>query len=320
MAMSNTLELVDLDGTTNTLDLQASLDEREGEIFHYFVGAAQHIADFLNGDDNLIDVSDIFEGIKVASISVIFPERAHLKNWGTFPNSEKVQVPVTPAVDHMQVLKPAAAHYLRDLQSGLSPGELLYQRIDQFFARDWGFGLFKAGSSASLPHTNMEEDAITALDRALVNERLITIFTNSAPEKAAAMLGRAGFEDRIVKDRVEKGKIGAIGWAKKWLINTDLPSDSVDLSEYYPDQISLDLRRGVYHDRVTELMESTGADRVAMYTDIPELDLYPLWRWFGDRARLAMKTNPMSAPESIAAAEGIMQADVSDRLSDLMAA
>lgn len=179
--------------------------------------------------------------------------------------------------------------------------------------------MFAYASNASLSHTSMEQDAINALEERVRNNALIAIFTNSSPEKARDMLTRAGFGSRIINDSVEAGKIGAIGYGKKWWVDTSLPTDNVDLSRYFkPDQINLDLRRGEYKKKVDALMAHTGANKVAMFTDIPELDSYPLRAWYGDRALLGMKTNPVSAEESIHAASEILNMEISNKLSVLM--
>ena len=65
-------------------------------------------------------------------------------------------------------------------------------------------------------------------------------------------------------------------------------------------------------------MEEAGTSQVFMASDIPELDHYPLQAWYGERARLAMKINPTSAPESIAAFEGLISGRASENLAELV--
>ncbi|MBI4975160.1 hypothetical protein HZC20_00645 [Candidatus Peregrinibacteria bacterium] len=120
--------------------------------------------------------------------------------------------------------------------------------------------------------------------------------------------------------------VGAIGNTKKWCVDTTLPSSSVDLSGYYPDTIELDLRRRFYYEKVRKLMADSGAGRVAMFSDIPALDLYPLWDEFGGRrvadpnVFLGMKINPISLDEDVRAVVGITGATVSRSLRELYGA
>lgn len=317
--MGRVLELVDLDGTTNTLDVRGALENNEdGEILAYVRAASEFVAKSIGLDEK--DYDEVFEGIKGAMLADVYPNRARLAYWGTFPMGDGgAPMPVTPAVDHMQLTKPAVEIYLK-MRMDSEPAESdAAKKIRDFLSGSWGFDMFAHASKASLDKTHIEQDAVVALESRLSKDALIAILTNSSPEKATSMLRRAGFGDRIVENGVERGKIGSIGNGRKWWVNTGLPASSVDLSRYYPDNIQLDIRRGDYKKLVAALMAGVDADEVAMFTDIPELDLYPLREWYGNNARLGMKTNPVSAPESISAAKGILGASVNSKLSALMA-
>jgi hypothetical protein len=323
LTQTNTLELVDLDGTTNTLDIKKVLEENiEGEILAYLRAAGEFVARGIwpeQGEPSDGFKCEVFDGIKEAILTEVYPNRARLKYWGTFPMGDDIVLPVTPAVDHMQVTKPAVTLYLNQRLATEEDGSPLARRITEFLSTSWGFGMFKHASAESLPHTHIEDSAAAAIEERIRRNALIAIFTNSSPEKAVKMLTGAGFGDRIVEASVKRGGIGAIGNGKKWLVDTNQPEALVDLSEYYsPDRILLDIRREAYRVAVEELMTAHGADKVAMFTDIPELDSYPLRAWYGDRALLGMKTNPMSAEESINAAIGILKAAVDSNLGRLM--
>ncbi len=319
--MSDTLELYDLDGTMIDIDVERGLDKQSNdEVQHYFIAAAQFVA-----DQTGLDADEVFEGMKVAMLGDIFPNRAKFENWASFPAIDKTPVKVTPAVDHY-LLTPRAIELFLNRRLAQEQQEdqqsPVVTKIREFLAEDWKFSLYSFASEASLPHSHISEDAIAVIEDRLRNNALATVFTNSSAAKAETLLAKAGFfGERFVSGNVERGKIGAIGGAAKFEVDTSLSSDRalLDLSNFYGEEVILDLRRRRFRERVDGLLSSTGAERIFMATDIPELDLYPLRAWYGDRIINAMKTNQASAPESIAAARALLNARISDKLSDLVA-
>lgn len=313
----NTLELYDLDGTMNRIDVLAALEgQSNDEVQHYIVAAAEYVAEKVG-----LSTDEVFVGIKTAMLVEVFPNRAKFENWASFPAADKTPVKVTPAVDHFLLMARAVEVFLQNRlsQEGDKENELT-RKIKDFLAQSWGYPLFAHASEVALPHSHLSEDACSVIEDRLRAQALAVIFTNSSTSKAVALLKKAGFGDRISVGAVERGKIGAIGGAAKFQVDTSLPPDEIDLAEFYGPGAVLDLRRRLFREGVDNLMQATGANRVAMFTDVPELDSYPLNRWYGDRAIHGMKTNPVSAPEGIAAARQLLRAAISDDLSELVLA
>lgn len=313
----DTLELYDLDGTMNEIDVLAALEgQSNDEVQHYIVAAAEYVAEKVG-----LSTDEVFVGIKTAMLLEVFPNRAKFENWASFPAADKTPVKITPAVDHFLLTARAVEVFLQKrLSQECTKDNDLTRKIKAFLESNWGYPLFAHASEAALPHSHLSEDACSVIEDRLRAQALAAIFTNSSTAKAVTLLKKAGFGDRISVGAVERGKIGAIGGAAKFQVDTALSRDEIDLSYYYGQGAVVDLRRRLFREGVDNLMQATGANRVAMFTDVPELDLYPLARWYEGRVLCAMKTNPVSAPEGIAAARQVLRGAISDKLSDLVLA
>lgn len=315
---SDVLELYDLDGTMNDIDVESGLAGESGdEVQYYFIAAAEFVAEKTG-----LSADEVFGGMKVAMLGDVFSDRAKWENWASFPAVNKSPVRVAPAVDHYLLTPRALEVFLnkRLIQEGDLDNELT-RSIKGFLASNWKYPLYVHASEVSLPHSHVNDDALRVIEDRLRKNALATVFTNSSAAKAEDLLRRAGFGNRVVSGSVERGKIGVIGGAAKYEVDHSLAVDGraqIDLSDFYGPGTVLDLRRKRYQDRVAALMSSTGARRVAMFTDIPELDSYPLQAWYGDKAIHGMKTNQSSAPESVNAAQELLGAKVSAKLSDLV--
>lgn len=309
------LELYDLDGTLTTTDAIGALEGRhDDEVFHYIVAAAEFI-----GRELGLPIQEAFQEIRRILISQVFPARAKPEFWGTFPASDGTKIPISPAVDHYLLTAQAVRVFLEKRLQQENPGSEAFRKIQEFLATDWEYPLFKFASDISLPYGHLDDDAIGVLQQRLGSNALAAIFTNSSIERAEALLRKAGLQARIEKDGITRGKIGVMGNAMKFQVDPSLPEGPdthIDLLPFWMD-IKLDLRRRVYREKVEALMRTLGTTEIFMATDIPEIDLYPLRAWFGHSAILAMKTNPSSAPESITAAQALLNAKISPQLSEL---
>lgn len=311
---SQTLELYDLDGTLNEIDVPGALEGNgSAEVKVYLEAAARFVANKIPS----LRVEDIFEGIK-AGMREVFPNRSKLSHWASFPDAQKNSTRVCPAVDHFLLTPHAIRAYLSTCEEA-----------QEFLASDWQYDLYKFCSTETLPHAEIDDDAKGALSTRLTQEALMVVLTNSAPSKAVEMLTKAGFGDHLLVGGVERGKIGVVGDAKKFevdlLRNVDHSLGKgtrygavLDLGAYFEPGAILQLGRAHYHEIVARLMEQSGARSVWMASDIPELDLWPLHNWEKFNSQLAMRRNPTSSQESINALTGeSIPLSISDRLSVL---
>lgn len=316
MNNSKLLELYDLDGTLTTIDIHASLEGRGGkEVLEYVVAAAEHVAQKTD-----LPTGEVFDGIKAAIIG-IFPDRMKAEHWAVFPASDKSPKKIFPAADHFILVQAAVMRFLQERLNKEGRESESGKRIAEFLESSWINSMYQHANAASVPHAEMDEDAVWAVEKRLRAGALAAVISNSSTDKVNRLLSRAGFGDYIVQDRVEAGKIGAIGNAKKWLVDVDVPETEenvVDLSAFgLP--VKLDLRRKFFQDRVKTLMTEAGAERVFMATDIPELDSFPLEVAFGrGQVQHGIKVNPTGTPESIEAARVLLGAKISTRFSELV--
>lgn len=307
-----TLELYDLDGTLNAIDVPGALEGRgSAEVRLYLEAAARYMA----GKIPSLHVEDIFEGIK-AGMKEVFPNRAKLSHWASFPNTQKTRLPICPAVDHFLLTPHAIRAYLSTCEEA-----------KDFLASNWEYDLYKFCSTETLPHAEIDDDARGALDTRLTQEAMMVVLTNSAPSKAVDMLTKAGFGDHLLVGGVKRGKIGVIGDGRKFEVDSTWsgPKETrygseIDLSADFEPGAVLQLGRKHFHDTVAALMKKSRAKSVWMASDIPELDLWPLRNWTKFRPEIAMRRNPTSAQESINALTGhSVPLSISSSLSALTA-
>jgi len=324
IANPDELHLFDLDGTLNTIDVQASMENPEQgdpEIIHYLAGVSRFVEEASG-----LPYEAIFHGIR-EKVLADFDKRATLDYWGRFAAKKEAGVPkeyfaVTPAVDHYLLIQRAVRGFLEDQKAmiqGVAGGDP--SKIDRLLdpGRNLAHEVYTAGSQASVQQSEIEDAGKAVLDDGLSKNQPMAVLTNSSPTKAMSMLQKAGFADRhLLENHVQPGKIGVVGWACKFEVDRAMEQAVLDLTEFYGERILLDLRRGAFRQRVAEFMEEAGTSQVFMASDIPELDHYPLQAWYGERARLAMKINPTSAPESIAAFEGLISGRASENLAELV--
>lgn len=294
------LELYDLDGTLNEIDVPGALEGKgSAEVRFYLEAATRYVA----GKVPSLRTEDIFEGIK-AGMKEVFPNRAKLSHWASFPDAQKNRLPICPAVDHFLLTPHAIRNYLSTCEEA-----------KDFLASSWEYDLYKFCSAETLPHAGVDDDAKGALDTRLTQEALMVVLTNSAPSKAVEMLTRAGFGDHLLVGGVQRGKIGVIGDGRKFEVDNlrNVPHSlgkgtrygaALDLSAYFEPGATLQLGRAHYHEIVSNLMEQSRAKNVWMASDIPELDLWPLRNWTRFNPEIAMRRNPTSSPESIRALTG----------------
>ena len=182
LGQSNTLEIFDLDGTCNEIDVAGALEGKgSAEVRVYLEAAARFVAAKIPS----LNEAEVFDGIK-AAMKVIFPDRAKFENWASFPTADKNTTRVCPAVDHFLLTPLAVKAYLSTCPEA-----------KPFLESDWKNDLYQFCSNASLPHAEIDDDAKGALDDRLSRDALMVILTNSKPSKALQMLKKAGYsEDR----------------------------------------------------------------------------------------------------------------------------
>lgn len=319
---SRILELYDLDGTLNEIDVPGALEGKGSpEVVEYLNAAARFVCNelpSLKGQE-----ADVLEGIK-EGMRTIFPDRSKLKNWASFPNTQKVNTPVCPAVDHYLLTPHAIRAFLSSRLLSLEASSPTAKEIQTFLGRDWQYPLYKFCSAATLEYAAIDEDARTTLDRRLTADALTVVLTNSDTAKARLMLTKAGFGDHLEIGGAKQGKIGVIGGARKFEVDPtwEGPENSrfgksVDLSAFFESGAVLDLRRKHFHDTAAGLMEASGARKLWMASDIPELDLWPVANWTDFEPEVVMRRNPTSSKQSIMAMVRSVPFRVSDRLSVL---
>lgn len=312
----NILHLVDLDGTANTIDIKAALEGRGcPEIHHYILAAADFVA-----KETDLPKKTVFDGLKTSILTQVYPQRDQYQYWGSFPSTTDEPVKIVPAVDHFMLVIAAVPLVLKDELVKAGQNTPTGNKIKTFLESKWVHPLFKFSSDASLPHAEIEEDAREALEDILSRDELVAILTNSSPEKARILLERAGFGDRIQAGGVDSGKIGAIGNTRKFQVDLTQPTEGafLDLSPYFGFQVHLDLRRRVFRGLVRKLVEETRVQAIRVYSDMPEMDIFPLAAEFGTQARHGMKLNPCSVEGSIRAARALIGTVTENSLSALV--
>lgn len=315
--MGQLLELYDLDGTLTTEDVVAALEGKGcREILEYVIAASEHVSQKTG-----IPVGEVFDGIKTAIIGTVLPNRLQAQYWAEFPASDKSIKLICPAADHFFLVKRAVEHFLNErLQVEGSQSES-GKKISAFLDSLWTYPLFQHASDVSLQYAHIDEDAVQGLEQRIRAGALAAVISNSTTDKIKTLLERAGFGSHITQGRVERGKIGMIGDAKKWLVDVTIPvtdENILDLSRFdLP--VPLDLRRSFFQRRVQEIAASVRAECVLMVSDIPELDLFPLEIAF-ERVSVehAVRVNPVSVPQSIEAARVLLGARISTRFSELV--
>src|SRR3989338_6965088 len=188
---SHTLELYDLDGTLNSIDVPGALDGKGSpEVTEYINAAVTFLTSQIPELKRLeVDVLRKIQG----GMRLIFPQRSKLEYWATFPNTDKQQTKICPAVDHYLLTPHAVRACLNSYLQVLDADNPLHQSITRFLATNWQYPLYAFCSAATLEHAAIDENAQMALDGRLTRDGIIVVFTNSKPQKAEIMLRKAGF-------------------------------------------------------------------------------------------------------------------------------
>lgn len=292
-------DLFDADGTLNEIDMEGALAGKPGtlEVQYYFRAAVRFAAEKTG-----IPRGEVDERLRDLILREVFPQRANPNFWGKL----QTKLATSPAVDHFLLIEAAVRrlHPVFNTTPGLTSE------------------LYRAASAAAHEHATIDDDARGVLDNLLTRNRIVGITTNSSTRKIDDMLERAGLGRFIMHDHLAPGRIGVIGDAFKFAVDEsmpDSPQEHLDLSGYYGAGIQLDLRRKVFRERVRKACTEAGVTGVRYVSDIPELDLYPMWAEFGERLRCAMKWNPTSADETAEAVRAVLNAPVGTQLSRLVA-
>lgn len=315
--MPNRLHLVDLDGTVNDIDIRLAFERRGSpEVAAYIHGAAKFVSERTG-----LPEEEVLTGLKQTILHDVLPYRTQYDYWGTFPMSDGRPAKICPAVDHYLLMYAAVPIFLwrRILEEDARSDTVA--RIYAFLDSNWKYPLFSFASDCALPHAEIEADAVGALQEILRRNEFVAIVTNSSTRKAEDLLKQAGFGDRLEVGGVSRGKIGVMGDAMKFQIDPNLPKDGqiIDLSGYFGfPEAKVDNRRRVFRTRMRQLFTAVGAGEIIVYSDIPELDNYPLAAEFGERARHGMKLNPTSVDASVDAAMAVLYAATSRKLSELV--
>ncbi|MBI4126068.1 MAG: hypothetical protein HY465_01100 [Deltaproteobacteria bacterium] len=326
---TETAEFFDLDGTCNHLDIQAILDGHQGspEVTVYLAAAAdfllREIPQLPHTSEELLNL------FKEQLRNDVFPKRSQHQWWATFPSVQREMVPICPAVDHYLLTPHAIRRVLEKEVQRAAVSTTLQWTITTFLSSGhWEYSLFKFCSEASLPHATIEEDAIAIFENRLCKNALVSIFTNSATQKARTMAEKAGFGSYLIEDHFERGKLAIIGDGKKFMVDREWPQeckpkemrfgDTVDLSRYFGEKDAIvDLRRRPFYERIKTLMHECGAKRSWMVSDIATLDLFPFANWLEFEPRVAMRTNPTSSPEEVLAARELLNATIGKNLPEI---
>lgn len=273
--------------------------------------------------------SGVRDGLWRAIEGQVWPNRAKQPFWAHFPNAQGELVRSCPSVDHYLLTQFGARAFLEGFKNEHSPESAAHTQLAAFIASGkWANEMYSAASTAALPYASIDPDAKAVLEDAIKSQWLVSIFTNSSPAKARALAEKAGFGDILVEDRLEKGKLGIIGNGKKALVDTkwadkDQPSSvrfgpTVDVSEFFGEGTVVDLRRRAYYERVSAIMAASGRKQAIMFGDGAVLELLPFANWLEFRPLVGMRTTPMSAPEEVAVASGLLMAPHSPKLSELV--
>lgn len=316
MNNSKRLELYDLDGTLTTIDILSALDGRGGkEVLEYVVAASEFVAKKTG-----IPLGEVFDGIK-AEIIGIFPNRLEEQYWAVFPASDKSPKRIFPAEDHFILVQAGARKFLQERLEEDGRESESGRKIAGFLESSWINPMYQHANAVSMEYAEMDEDAIHAVEKRIRAGALAAVISNSSTEKVDKLLRKAGFGDYLIQDRVEPGRIGAIGNAKKWLVDVSVPETDENILDLrsFGLPVLLDLRRKYFQDRVMALMESVGAKRVLMATDIPALDSFPLEIAL-PRGSVShgIKLNPTGTLQSMNAARTLLGARISTRFSELV--
>lgn len=307
--------ILDLDGTLTDLDVVGVLEGRASapEIQHYFIAAAR----FVEARTGLGE-PHIHDGILDVMRTEVFPNREKAEHWGTFGSGE----PICPAVDHFLLLESSLKIYLKRQLSQVPKGGTTYQKILGFLANPGIMNaMFQEANPVAASYAEIDEDGKGALEEMLRRNDRIAIVTNSKTEKAVALVTKAGLQEYLVGGQLVPGRIATVGDAMKFKLDkTWEPPEghSVDLSSYYGEPITLDIRRRTFRERMRILLADPSIGNFGVFSDVPELDLYPMAAEFGKRARCAMRITPQSLPGQIRAAEELLGAKSGPNLSDLL--
>lgn len=302
----NSLHLIDLDGTVNTMDMLAALEGRGNPEVRLYLELA---TDFVAKGTG-IPLGEVQQGL-LRVIRQVHSRRDAYEHWGSFPSADGQMVKIVPAVDHFMLVRAGVELFFRDYQD--RPG------VKTFLIGDWAYRLFRHCSDGSKGEAAMDSDAQKAIDLLLRRDQLVALFTNSDTDKAVQMLTKAGFGSRVQLDGVFRGHVGAIGNGRRFEVDFAEPTEGAfaDLSPHFGFPVQLDLRRRRMINLVRELLVRTGATQLCVYTDMPEMEGYPLERAFPGQVRHGMKVNPDSVESSIWAARILLQAVTSKELSVL---
>jgi hypothetical protein len=322
--MTKELKLVDLDGTLTTPNIIAVLNEhpeQSPDVEAYIQAAAE----FVSKEISELKQENVYKSIiKIIKENVI-PKRAKKKLWAKFRNTQGKPEPICPPVDHFLMVQSAVLIYLKAIWKQQKDKENSVSRnIIKFIEANKYIGpLFDYSRKASISYEKIDSDAIDGLDEALEREDLIAILTNSSNKYAQDLLEPI-FRERIIMGEAKPGKLGIIGDAKKyqndpnWDIAGPRWGNSLDLTHFFNEEITLSLQRKALHDLVQKVMEECGAERVHMIGDIPELELFPISNFPEFKARISMRETESSAEESIIAVIRLCKASVSKKVSDLL--
>jgi hypothetical protein len=322
--MAKELTLIDLDGTLTSPNIKAILDgqpEKSPEV-EVFIQAA---AEFIAKEIPQLKQENIYKNIIKIIRDNVFPKRAKKNIWAKFQNTQGKPEPICPTVDHYLMVQSAVLIYLNAIWKQQSENKNSVSRnILKFIeGNKYMSPLFNYSRQASIPYEKIDDDAIDGLDEAMIKGNLIAVLTNSSNKNAQELLEPI-FRERIILGKAKPGKLGIIGEAKKfendpiWDLDGTKWGNSINLTEFFHESISLNLQRKAFHDLVQKVMEECGAERVHMIGDIPELELFPISNFPEFKARIGMRETESSAEESIRAIIKLCKADVSKNVSDLL--
>lgn len=309
--MAETLEIYDLDGTCTTIDMIAGLSgEEDAEVTYYYAAAVEFLVQTTGGEEWEISME-----LQQIIMEDIYDHRHEVQNWARFPDSDGQMQPAFPAVDHYALILKAVEKYIEKTP-------FTKMAFEEMTNANWRNIFYKYCSQQSLEHTELDEDAVEVLRDAINRRANAVIVTNSSTNKAATLLKRAGFtDDEISIGHAEKGKIGIVGGAEKFKIDTTAPESTLDLSSYYEgEKAILDLRRTTFFKILNRLVEETGAAKLHIVDDIAELTNHAVEAHFRDtniEVTHAIRENPTSYPGSLQAARELLNAKVSTKLSEL---
>ncbi len=313
------LEVLGADGVLTNVDIVGALEHgTPPELRQYFVRAAQFVHQHTG-----LELQMTFDGIKDAILQDIFINRGQPANWHEFGQGVKI----APAVDHMLITPFAVRAFLKDVIGSLASDNPLRCKITDFLTAQggtWEQEMYKFATERFWDSAQMDEDAIEALDYALIQENPVAIATNSSALKIEKLLKRAGRfpADRVIHNKVEAGKIGVFDDVKKYKINTlELagPGSLMNLKSMGV-PVTLDLRRTHYRRKLLEMMAEADVEMMNVTDSIAEF-LAPVPYLFGEEqidetVFLNLRRTPNTTASQLVLARNI-KAKVSDKLTRL---